>query len=268
MPRLSSEQNSQGPSPALKGFTCYCSTTGLFPASLGWAILACPDLRSHILESATFSDTWKLALQPLLGVEVCDWRRKAIYSLDNTFMTIWEYFSEAVKCNSSVLLQNCQLISEEMQNTNKPALFASSMPYCSAEFREAAASTIFCNDPADSSRRWLQGFNAFWRKKSHVEHRGEIQRWKHQATGNTVWSSVGDTQLSAKNGHRPASSRPCPQRPSQTHTLWSFLLSHLLHGLFCPLQQLHHDLPESFSSQGIYLFARITPCCSVFAGRF
>lgn len=71
-------------------------------------------------------------------------------------MTIWEYFSEAVKCNSPVLLQNCQLISE-MQNTNKPALFASSMPYYSAEFREAAASTIFGNDPVDYFRRWLQG---------------------------------------------------------------------------------------------------------------
>ena len=50
-------------------------------------------------------------------------------------MTVWEYFGEAVKCNSSMLLQNCQLISEEMQNTNKLALFAPSMLYCSAGCR-------------------------------------------------------------------------------------------------------------------------------------
>lgn len=83
-----------------------------------------------------------------------------MYTPDNTFMAIWEYFGDAVKCNSSVLLQNCQLISEEMQNTNKPALFALSMLYCSAGFREAAAPTTSCNAHTDSFRRWLQDSTA------------------------------------------------------------------------------------------------------------
>lgn len=91
---------------------------------------------------------------------MCDGRGKTVYALDNTFMAIWEYFGDVVKCNSSVLLQNCQLISEETQNTNKPALFALSMLYCSAEFREAAAPTTSLKVPADSYKRWLQGSSA------------------------------------------------------------------------------------------------------------
>lgn len=73
---------------------------------------------------------------------------KTVHALDSTFMTMWEYFGEVVKCSSSMLSQNCQLISEEMQNTNKPALFARSMPYCGAGFKEAAAPAAACNIPA------------------------------------------------------------------------------------------------------------------------
>ena len=40
----------------------------LLSKSLGRATLVCPDLQTHILESATLYDTRELALQPVLGV--------------------------------------------------------------------------------------------------------------------------------------------------------------------------------------------------------
>lgn len=172
----SSEQSSQGPA-GLESIFC-CSTT-----------LERHSFQSPLTEpfwsTLTFRLTfWNLQLFTIpesLPCSLCWGSGGAIggerlYALDNTFMTVWEYFGEAVKCNSSMLLQNCQLISEETQNTNKLALFAPSMLYCSAGFREAAASTASCNSPADSVSRWVQGSNAPWmRKKNHVAYGGESQ---------------------------------------------------------------------------------------------
>lgn len=183
-------------------------------------------------------------------------------------MTIWEYFSEAVKCNSSVLLQNCQLISEDMQNTNKPALLlhqCHTVVLSSGRQLPQQYFVMTLLTPSRDGRRvsmLLEGRKAMWNTGERFRH--ESTRQQETQSG----APVGDTQLSAKNGHRPASSWPCPQCPSQTHILWPFLLSYLLHGILCPLQLLNHDLPQSFSSQVIYLFARITPCCGFFASRF
>lgn len=132
-------------------------------------------------------------------------------------MTMWECFGEVVKCISSMLLQNCQLISEEMQNTNKPALFARSMLYCSASFREAAAPTTACNIPAASFREMAAGPRASWiREKSHVAYEGDM----NQTTGNTVWH-FGGQQSALSKGWMQASSIVAtpPESLSGAHTL-------------------------------------------------
>lgn len=67
----STEQASQELCPNEKHILPYLKGTHLFK-TLSWLILVCPNLQSHFLESATFSANWKLALQPLLGVEGCD----------------------------------------------------------------------------------------------------------------------------------------------------------------------------------------------------
>jgi hypothetical protein len=111
-------------------------------------------------------------------MKVWDRKGKTIYTIGITSVVTQEYFGDPLKCKSTVLLQNCQLISEETQNTNKQALFASSMLFCSAEFNKVASPVPPCNGPADSFRGCPQGSKPpYIREKSKANIGGEF-RWE------------------------------------------------------------------------------------------